>query len=132
MPARTEYDFHAFLAQEVVGAHHVVEILDLVVDMLHAGMRRRKQRECVVDGIDAQQRRFTDPVGYPRVQKLRPERLVSRRVRGLEADVAEVRDTGVARRKIALAAVKRPRHEFDLIAARVLESEELLNPALLA
>src|SRR6266853_6226413 len=132
MTARAEDDFHAFLAQEVVGAHHVVEILDLVIDVLYAGMRRRKQRERVVDGIDAQQRRLTDPVGYPRVQKLRPERLVSRRVRGLEADVAEVRDAGVARRKIALAAVERPHHDFDLVAARVLESEELLNTAQLA
>ncbi len=46
--------------------------------------------------------------------------------------MAEVRDAGVARRKIALAAVKRPHHDFDLVAARVLESEELLNTAQLA
>src|SRR6267143_1661339 len=43
MAARTEYDLHALLAQEIVGAHHVVEILDLVVDVLHTGVRRREQ-----------------------------------------------------------------------------------------
>src|SRR5213594_1770157 len=42
MAARAEYDLHALLAQEIVGAHHVVEILDLVVDVLHARARRRE------------------------------------------------------------------------------------------
>src|SRR6267378_2747572 len=42
MAARAEYDLHALLAQEIVGAHHVVEIFDLVVDVLHARARRRE------------------------------------------------------------------------------------------
>src|SRR5436309_6241288 len=36
MAARAEYDLHALLAQKIVRAHDVVEILDLVVDVLHA------------------------------------------------------------------------------------------------
>ena len=36
MPARPEHDAHAALAQEVVRAHHVVDALDLVIDVLDA------------------------------------------------------------------------------------------------
>src|SRR5256885_4641561 len=41
---RPEDDPHALLAQEIVGAHHVVEVLDLVVDVLHTGVRRSEER----------------------------------------------------------------------------------------
>src|SRR5712691_4154484 len=132
MAARAEYDLHALLAQEIVGAHDVVEILDLVVDVLHAGVRRREQGERVVDGADAQERRVADPVRHARVEEPRPERLVARRVRGAQPDMAEMRDSGVARGKIALAAVKRPHHDLDLVAGRVLEREEPLHAAQLA
>src|SRR5712691_7769502 len=36
MPPGPEDDLHALVAQEVIRAHHVVEVLDLVVDVLHA------------------------------------------------------------------------------------------------
>src|SRR6266496_4970715 len=45
MPPGPEDDFHALVAQEVIRAHHVVEVLDLVVDVLHARMGRGEQSE---------------------------------------------------------------------------------------
>ncbi len=86
----------------------------------------------MVDGVDAQQRRVADPVGHPRVQELGPEGLVTRGIGSAQADVAEMRDPGVARRKIALAAVIRPHDQLDPVSARVLEGEDLLDAALLA
>src|SRR5712691_6680299 len=121
-----------FLGQEIVGAHDVVEILDLVVDVLHAGVRRREQGERVVDGADAKERRVADPVRHARVEEPRPEGFVARRIGGAQPDVAEMRDSSVACGKIALTAVKRPHHDLDLVAGRVLEREEPLHAAQLA
>src|SRR5213594_952777 len=132
MAARAEYDLHALLAQEIVGAHHVVEILDLVVDVLHTGVRRREQGERVMDGADAKERRVADPVRHARVEESRPEGFVARSIGGAQPDVAEMRDSSVACGKIALAAVKRPHHDLDLVAGRVLEREEPLHAAQLA
>src|SRR6266702_1519088 len=78
MPPGPEDDFHALVAQEVIRAHHVVEVLDLVVDVLHARMGRGEQGERVMDRVHAQEGRITDPVRHPGVQEPRPERLVSR------------------------------------------------------
>src|SRR6266700_976358 len=101
MPPGPEDDFHALVAQEVIRAHHIVEVFDLVVDVLHAGMGRGKQGERVMDRVHAQQGRIADPVRHPGVQEPRPERLVSRSVGGAQPDVAEMRDSGVAPRKVA-------------------------------
>src|SRR6266581_3044452 len=84
MAARAEYDLHALLAQEIVGAHDVVEILDLVVDVLHPGVRRREQGERVVDGADAKERRVADPVRHARVEEPRPEGFVARSIGGAQ------------------------------------------------
>src|SRR6266446_2355314 len=123
MAARAEYDLHALLAQEIVGAHHVVEILDLVVDVLHTGVRRREQGESAMDGADAKERRVADPVRHARVEEPRPEGFVARSIGGAQPDVAEMRDSRVACGEIALAAVKRPHHDLDLVTGRVLEIE---------
>src|SRR6266480_783608 len=130
--ARSEDDLHALFAQEIVGAHHVVEILDLVVDVLHPGVRRREQRERMVNGAYPKERRVADPVRHAGVQQPRPERFVARSVRGAQPDVAEVRDSGVACGKIAFAAVRRAHDDLDLVAGRILEGEELLDAAQLA
>ena len=132
MAARAEYDLHPFLAQEIVGAHHVVEILDLMVDVLHTGVRRREQGERVMDGADAKERRVADPVRHARVEEPRPEGFVARSIGGAQPDVAEMRDPRVACGEIALTAVKRPHHDLDLVAGRVLEREEPLHAAQLA
>src|SRR5437899_12443434 len=85
-----------------------------------------------MDGADAQERRVADPVRYAGIQEPRPEGFVARSIGGSQPDVAEMRDSSVACGKIALAAVKRPHHDLDLVAGRVLEREEPLHAAQLA
>src|SRR5437773_27115 len=82
-----------------------------------------------MDGIHPQERRIADPVRYAGVQEPRPEGFVPRRVGGPQADMAEMRDSGVARRKIAQARMERAHHDLDLVAGRILEGEELLDAA---
>ena len=132
MAPRAEHDLHALLLQEIVRAHDVVNILDLVVDVLHAGIGRGKERERVMDGVDAHQRRIADPVRHARVEQFGPELLVARRIGRAKPDMTEVRDAGVTRRKIAHAAVEGPNHGLDLVARRILERQELLHSPLLA
>ena len=132
MPAGTEQDFDALFAQEVPGLHDVVDVLDLVVDVLDAGARRGEQRQRVVRGVDAQQRRIADPVGDARVAEARPELLVARRVGGVEADMAELGHAGVAAGKVSGAAVERLGDEFDAVAGRVVRGDECLDAALVA
>ena len=67
-----------------------------MVDVLDARPVRRKQRDRVMDLVDAQQRRIADPVAHPGVAHLGPEGLVAGRVGGAEPDVAE---SGDARRR---------------------------------
>src|SRR5881396_317279 len=85
-----------------------------------------------MDGIHAQERRIADPVRYAGVQEPRPEGFVPRRVGGPQPDVAEMRDSGVARRKIAQARMERAHHDLDLVAGRILEGEEMPDAAQLA
>src|SRR5207245_4168729 len=132
MATWAEHDAHTLLVQEIVGAHNGVEILDMMVDVLHSGMRRREQRERMVNGAYPKERRVADPVRHAGVQQPRPERFVARSVRGAQPDVAEVRDSGVACGKIAFAAVKRAHDDLDLVPGRILEGEELLDAAQLA
>ena len=81
MPARARAIFTPCLLQEVLGLHHVVDILDLVVDVLHAGCGDGKQRDRMMHGADAQERRIAEPIGDARVAQLGPEfrRRASRR-----------------------------------------------------
>src|SRR5439155_19368405 len=88
--------------------------------------------ERVRDGIHAQEGRIADPVRYASVQEPRPEGFGPRRVGGPQPDVAEMRDSGVARRKIAQARMERAHHDLDLVAGGILEGEELLDAAQLA
>src|SRR5712691_9709340 len=132
VPPGPEDDFHALVAQEVIRAHHVVEGTHVVVDVLNAWMGRGEQSEGVMDCVHAQQGRIADPVRHPGVQEPRPERLVSRSVGGAQPDVAEMRDSGVARRKVAQPGMEGTHHDLDLVPGRVLEGEELLHPAQLA
>ena len=78
MPSGTEHDWYAALVEEVVGTQHVVAGLDLVVDVLDAGLRRAHQRDGVVDGADAHQRDVADAVADPGVADLNPESFVAR------------------------------------------------------
>lgn len=132
MPPRAEDDAHAALFQQVPGAHHVIEARHLVIDVLHAVPRRREQRHLVVDLVDAQQRRLADAVAHAGAEFLRPEPLVARGIRGAQSDVAETGDARIARREVAAAAVVRPQHQVDAVAARIAEVDEGLDMAVLA
>ena len=118
MPARTEDDRHALLVQEIVGAHDVVVARDLMVDMLHPGLRRAHKRDRVMDRVDPHQRNVADPVADPRVADLRPEDLVTRRIGRIETDMVEAGDAAIARRKVPFPAALRAHGEFDAVAAR--------------
>src|SRR5262252_1676218 len=82
--------------------------------------------------VDAEEWRRPDAVRYPRAAHFGPEFLVAHRVRRAQPDVAEPSDPGVARREIAPAAVQRPQDKFDRVTARIAESDEILDVALLA
>src|SRR5271165_6102288 len=120
------------LLEEIIGAHHVVDIFDLMVDVLDPAMRRLKQHHRMMHRRDAQKRRRADPVGDARVADARPEALVAFRVGTEEADMAETGDAGVAAREIAHAAMERPRHELDLVAGRIGRGDKAAHATLLA
>ena len=132
MAARPQQDLDALLLEEVPGPHHVVDILDLMIDVLDAGALRREERQRMMRRGDAQERRVADPVADARVADAGPERLVARRILGVEADMAEAGDAGVARREIAQARVIGPRHDLDLVAGRIGRGEEGPDAALVA
>ena len=95
-----------------------------MVDVLDAGLRRTHQRDGVMDRVDAHQRDIADAVADAGVADLGPEPLVACGIGGVEADVAEAGDPGIAAGKIALAAAFRPHHQFDLIAGRIAKADE--------
>ena len=120
------------LAQEVPGAHHVVDPGDLVIDVLHPGMRRREERELVVYGVDAQERCRADAVGHAGVAHARPERLVAGGVGRAQPDVGEAGDAGLAARHKVAVGDARAMHELDRVAGGVRESQEPFDAAHLA
>ncbi len=131
MPTGAELDGYAALAQQVIGPHDVVDAFHLMVDMLHARIGRREQRDLVMDLVDAQQRRIADAVADLRAQQAGPEFFVAARVERAQADVAETRNARIARRKITPAAVMRGVDEFDVVARGILERDELARITLL-
>ena len=52
MPSRSECYRDALFLQEMIGAHHVVAGLDLMVDMLDSVAVRWKQRDRMMNLID--------------------------------------------------------------------------------
>ena len=67
MPPGSKHHRYLALGEEIERAHHIVAGFDLVVDVLDARAIRRKQRDGVVNLVDAQQRRVADPVADPGV-----------------------------------------------------------------
>jgi hypothetical protein len=80
-----------------------------------------------MDRIDAHQRNVADPVADAGVADLGPEPLVARRIGGVEADMAEAGDPGIAAGKVAPAAALRPHHQFDVVAGRIAKADEGLS-----
>ncbi|MNV64489.1 hypothetical protein D3C71_1571340 [compost metagenome] len=131
MPPGAEADRHVPFAQLIPGAHDVVDALDLMVDVLHARIRGREQRDLVMDLVDAQQRRLADAVADPGRQQARPEGLVAARIQRTQADMRKPGHAGIAAGKIAPAAVLRRVHQLDAVAGRVREAQEVAHIALL-
>ena len=129
MPAGAEYDRNSLARQVIVGAQHVIVALNLVVDVMNSGSTPRRQRDGMMDGVDAHQRDISDPVADARVANLGPELFVPCRIGRTEADMAETGYSRISRRKVTLAAAFRPDRQFDLIAGRILESDKRLHLA---
>ncbi len=77
-----------------------------------------------MDRIDAHQRNIADAVADAGVAHLGPEPLVAGRIGGVEADMAEAGDPGIAAGKVTPAAALRPHHQFDMIAGRIAKADE--------
>jgi hypothetical protein len=116
MAPGAEQDPHPALLQDVEGAHHVVDALDLVVDVLHAGEGRGEEGDLVMDLVDPQQRRYADAVADLGAHQAGPEAFVAGGVQGPQADMAEAGDAGVARREVPAAAVVRRVDQVDAVA----------------
>ena len=52
MPAGAEADRNLALIEKVPGAHDIIDAVDLMVDMLHAGMIGREQGNAVMHLIE--------------------------------------------------------------------------------
>ncbi len=77
MPSRAECYRDAPLLQEMIGAHHVVAGLDLMVDVLDSGAVGWKQRDRMVYLINTQQRSIADTIGDAGVANGGPELLIT-------------------------------------------------------
>ncbi len=96
MPPGSEPNRYLLFAEDVPGTHEVVDAFNLVIDMLNAGERRRKEGDPVMYLVDSQQRCGPDPVAHARIEQFRPENLVASGIAGAQANVAEAGDSGVA------------------------------------
>ena len=96
MPPWSEPNGYALFTQGVPGAHEIVDACNLVIDMLNARERGRKEGDPVMYLVDSQQRCRSDPVAHARIAQFRPEDLVTSGITGAQADVAEAGDSGVA------------------------------------
>src|SRR5207247_6291899 len=116
MLSRAEHDWNAAFTEEIIGAQHIVAVLYLMVDVLDAGLRCTHKRDGVVDPVDAHQRDVTDAVADAGVAHLGPEPFVAGGICGIQSDVAEAGDPGIAAGKIAAAASFGPHREFNVVA----------------
>src|SRR5271169_1519498 len=103
MPAGAKHDRNSLARQVIVRAQHVIVALNLVVDVMNARSASRRQRDGVMDGVDAHQRDISDPVADACVANLGPELLVPCRIGRTEADMAKTGYSCIPRREIALA-----------------------------
>src|SRR6185437_7087465 len=76
--------------------------------------------------------RVAEPIRDTGAHQLGPISLVPDRIARIEADMAEMRNAGIAPRKIARARVIRPCDDLDLVAARVARLDDAAGASLLA
>src|SRR5882762_9585229 len=103
-----------------------------MVDVLYTVSVSWKQRNLVMHGVDAQQRRGSNPVAHPSIACLGPELLVSLRGLRVKTHVRKSRDSRVSRRRIAAAAVPRARDQVYRGSRGLLEHYAGADTALLA
>ena len=102
-----------------------------MIDVLNACLRCTHQRDRVVNCVNPHQRNIADAVADAGITDLGPEPLVADGIDGVEADMAEPGDAGVARGEIAAAAALGAHHELDMISAGIVKGDEgpHLSPA---
>src|SRR3981081_1438686 len=100
-----------------------------MVDVMNAWSPSWRQRDRVMDRVDAHQGNVADAIAHARIANLRPEFFVSHRIGGTQADMAETGDSGIAGGKIAPATTFRPNHKPDLVTGGILESNKCLDLA---
>ena len=110
MPAGAEHDRHTLARQMIERAQHVIVALNLMVDVMNSRSASRRQRDGVMNGVDAHQRDIPDPVADACVANLGPELLIPYRIGGAEADVTESGYSRIPGCEVALAAAFRPDH----------------------
>ena len=101
----------------------------LVVHVLDPRARGRKQRDLVVDLIDAKQGRLADAVADARAERACPEDLVAACIFRAQPHVAEAGDAGIAPGKVTRAAVVRAHDQVDQVAGGVAKRHTGLDPA---
>ena len=94
-----------------------------MIDVLDPGIGSAHQGDRVVNGIDTHQRNIANAVADARVANLSPEFLVADRIGGIEADMAEASNTGIAASKVASTTALRPQHQFDVVAGRITKTD---------
>ena len=131
--ARTEDDAHALAAQQIPGAHEVIDVSDLMIHMLDAGACRLEQRDLVVNLVDAQERRVADAIADAGAERADPETLVAHRIGRAQPDMAEAGD---ARRapgnERAGVGVLRPHDQIDRVAGGVAERNQRAHVSMFA
>ena len=121
MAARTKYDRNALLIQEVIRAQHIVIAGNLMVDMLNTRLRAGRHCQRMMYGVNPHQRDVPDAIAYTSVADLGPKLLVTYRIGGAEANVAETRDSYITGRKITSSAVCGTYDQFDVVTSRIPE-----------
>jgi hypothetical protein len=132
MATWSECDLNALLLQHVPGTHDVVHAFDLMVDVLHAGPRRREERHLVMHFVDPKQGRIADAITHAGPKHLGPEPFVAFCIGRTQSHVTEAGDAGIARREVAPSTVMRANNHIDLVARWILEVDEALDVSLLA
>src|SRR5258708_37755652 len=127
MPSGAECYRDAFFLQEMIGTHHVVAGLDLMVDMLDSVTVRWKQRDRMMHLIDAQQRCIADTVGDAGIASLSPELLVAGHAGRTKAHMTKSGNPGVAASSVAPAGMRRPIHPLNAVTAAIHEASKAVD-----
>src|SRR5690606_30840030 len=130
MATGPETDGYVALSHDVVSTHDVVNAFHLVIDMLHAWVRRREKRNLVVHFVYAQQGSIANTVTDLGPQQLRPEFFVPPCIKSAQTNMTESGNTCVARCKVTDSAVMRLVNKLDSIAGWIVKGNEFAHMTL--